>query len=357
MSGTYYSQPSASVVMNGTSSDPFDIWNAPFTSLICYRKTWQVPSDRTNLYRAFTHPLLTTNYLFRQTTFWSIFNTPIPPLPSLFFLYFSNLGLSATLNSISPKQKPLSCLYQLLWCPYSALISLFNGRLGAFLTWWLQSLPICLIYIPWTMFLSSHVLGLGFLGGSSSPCFGRINTLKMDTLPKLLYLLQTMQTIPILVPKSFISLRSFLSSKEEQVYRVMNSTIKLPSRHAFWSGSCAHSQKASIMVEQDLEHRPPLWGYNSDLHCLTPSSPLKLAALRLWYTRGGYARFYLQTPSPLTPLFDNPAFPQGMGVPTVVHYCVLHCRGWLSLFNLNREPRLPLRDYRTGSLHSICPPL
>lgn len=39
-------------------------------------------------------------------------------------------------------------------------------------------------------------------GGSPLPWFGRINTLKMDTLLKLLYLFQT---IPIMVPKSFFT--------------------------------------------------------------------------------------------------------------------------------------------------------
>lgn len=73
------------------------------------------------------------------------------------------------------------------------------------------------------------------------------------------------------------------------------------------------------MIEQDLapvKLRALLWGYNGDLSCLTSFSPLTLAALRLWYRRELYS-VLSSDPSPLTSLFDNPTFPQGIGVPTL----------------------------------------
>lgn len=74
-------------------------------------------------------------------------------------------------------------------------------------------------------------------------------------------------------------------------------------------------QKASVMVEQDMSPvflRALLWGYKSNLPALANSSPLTTTALVLWYRRG-LREILSSDPSPLSPLFDNPAFPQGIG--------------------------------------------
>lgn len=71
------------------------------------------------------------------------------------------------------------------------------------------------------------------------------------------------------------------------------------------------------MVEQDLapvDLRALLWGYHGDLSRLPSASPLTVAALKLWYKRG-LCTVLSSDLSPPTSLFDNPAFPQGVGVP------------------------------------------
>lgn len=75
--------------------------------------------------------------------------------------------------------------------------------------------------------LLSHILkDLESWGGTSLPWFGRINTLKMDTLAKLLYIFQT---ILILVPKSFfVSLRSLSIRFIWNLYRVKYNLLTLP---------------------------------------------------------------------------------------------------------------------------------
>lgn len=75
--------------------------------------------------------------------------------------------------------------------------------------------------------------------------------------------------------------------------------------------------KASTMIEQDLSPvnlRALLWGYKRDFHRLQSSSLLTLAALHLWYKKGLQNLLSLE-PSPLTMLFDNPTFLEGMGTP------------------------------------------
>lgn len=92
----------------------------------------------------------------------------------------------------------------------------------------------------------------GILGGSAIPWFGRINTIKMDTLPKPLYLFQT---IAILIPKAFfahfpfalsgiraypksnISYSPVQSFKVVQDYLTLNYITKLLSWHVFLNGS------------------------------------------------------------------------------------------------------------------------
>lgn len=78
-----YSQPSAFVLVNGTSSDPFDISMASELSplprlcviviehLACTIRHWL-------LFRVFKHPPPIINYPYMLTTFWSTFNNPPP---------------------------------------------------------------------------------------------------------------------------------------------------------------------------------------------------------------------------------------------------------------------------------------
>lgn len=65
-----------------------------------------------------------------------------------------------------------------------------------------------------------------------------------------------------------------------------------------------------------LDLRALLWGYSQDLPRLNHSSLLTRAALHIWYQKG-LQNLSSSDPSPLTALFDNPALPQGLGLPTV----------------------------------------
>lgn len=101
-------------------------------------------------------------------------------------------------------------------------------------------------------------------------------------------------------------------------------------------------QKASVMVEQDLasvDLLALLWGHKGNICSMSSASPLTIAALTLWYRRGLYEGLS-SDPSPLSSLFDNPAFPQGIRVPTLgsfhrssfwpqAHTFILHTTGSL----------------------------
>lgn len=128
-------------------------------------------------------------------------------------------------------------------------------------------------------------------GGSSLLWFGRINALKMDTLPKLLYLLQT---IPILVPKSFFtSLRSLVirfmwnRGLPRVKYNLLTHSkiqggVDLPDYETYYKA--AHVArildwfprpflKASVTIEQDLapvDLRALLWGYKTNITRIPP---------------------------------------------------------------------------------------
>lgn len=162
------------------------------------------------------------------------------------------------------------------------------------------------------------------------PWFGRINTLKMDTLPKLLYLFQT---VPISVPKHFfISLRSMsicfiwhhgMSRIHHTLltYPKTQGGVGLPDFELYHRAALLSRvlewfprpfPKASTMVEQDLstlDLRALLWGYGQHLHLLSNTSPLTIAALHLWY-RKGMLSLLSSDPSPLTSLFDHPTLPR-----------------------------------------------
>lgn len=155
----------------------------------------------------------------------------------------------------------------------------------------------------------------------------------MDTLPKLLYLFQT---IPVIIPKFFFStLRSlsihFLWNKglsrikfKLLIRPKLQGSTGLPDFELYYKATLMARilewfprpfQKASVMAEQHIspvDLRALLWGYRSNLPALANSSPLTTAALVLWYRRG-QCEILSSDPSTLSPLFDNPAFPQGIG--------------------------------------------
>lgn len=129
---------------------------------------------------------------------------------------------------------------------------------------------------------------------SSLPWFERINVLTMDILPKLLYLFQT---IPILMPKHFFT---FLSSMSIHfvwnrglsciLYKLLTLAklqggVGLPDFELYHRPAVLARVlkwfsdpfcKASTIVEQDLspvDLRARLWGYKQDLNRLQSSSP------------------------------------------------------------------------------------
>lgn len=130
-------------------------------------------------------------------------------LPSLFFQFqrfgkLSNfklniskteaLNISLPASTMSTLQSNYSFHWQTKGITYLGVIILVN----------LSNL-FTLNYIP---LLSRLRKDLASWEDKTIPWFGRINTLKMDTLPKLLYLYQT---IPVIIPKSFFSTLRSLS--------------------------------------------------------------------------------------------------------------------------------------------------
>lgn len=155
---------------------------------------------------------------------------------------------------------------------------------------------------------------------SSLPWFGRINLLKMDTLPKLLY---PFQTVSVTVSKQFFSSlqsRSIRFVWHQGLSRIRHMLLAYPKLQGgvglldfeLYHKVALLAQilewfprpftKASTMVEQDLstsDLRALLWGHSQELQRLSSSSPL-----HLWYKR--WMSPLLSTdPSPLTSLFDN----------------------------------------------------
>lgn len=154
----------------------------------------------------------------------------------------------------------------------------------------------------------------------------------MDTLPKLLYVFQT---VPISVPKHFFRSLRFMTIRfiwHQGMSRIRHTLLTYPKKQGgvglpdfeLYHRATILSRmlewfprpftKASTMVEQDLS-TPDLcallWGYGQKLHLLSTSSPLTIAALHLWY-KHGLVSLLSSDPSPLTSLFDHPALPQGL---------------------------------------------
>lgn len=170
--------------------------------------------------------------------------------------------------------------------------------------------------------------------------FGRMNVLKMDILPKLLYLYQA---LPIVLPAAFFCTLRSMAIKF--VWRGSHPRLKhkllcspsakggtdLPDFELYHTSTVISRilewfprpmVKASTLVEQDLstiDLRALLWGYGQTHKNLTELSPLTRDALIIWYRK---REIYSLTsePSPLTPLFDNPAFPEGNSVLNIDDY-------------------------------------
>lgn len=172
------------------------------------------------------------------------------------------------------------------------------------------------------------------------PWFGRINTLKMDTLPKLLYVFQT---IPILLPQRFFASLRSMSIRfvwQQGMSRIRHALLTYPKTRGgvglpdfeMYHRAAVLSRilewlprpfpKASTAIEQDLstsDLRALLWGYGRGLSTLANCSPLTTAALHLWY-RKGLLPILSTDPSLLTSLFDHPDLPQGMSTNLVGPY-------------------------------------
>lgn len=182
---------------------------------------------------------------------------------------------------------------------------------------------------------------------SSIPWFGCVNTLIMDTLRKLLYLFQT---IPITVLKGFFSsLRSmsilFVWHQGHSrirhtllTYPKLQRGVGLPDFELYHRAALLARvlewfprpfPKESTMVQQDLSDfdfdlRALLWGFGQELQRLSSSSPLTIAALRLWY-RMGMSSLLSTDSSPLTSQFDHPTLSQDMGLHMVGPFT---CSSW-----------------------------
>lgn len=135
-----YSQPSASVLVNGTSSEPFDISNgthqvSPLSPLLfviviehlvcAIRQNASIQGIPTP---SFHHKLS----LYADDLLVYI-QQPHTSLPSL-FLEFRHFGPSVISTSIYPKQRLSISFYPLLRCPHYEPISLFNGKQEAYPT-------------------------------------------------------------------------------------------------------------------------------------------------------------------------------------------------------------------------------
>lgn len=160
---------------------------------------------------------------------------------------------------------------------------------------------------------------------------GRINTLKMDILPKLLYLFQA---LPIALPSMYLrTLRAvgtrfiWKGNHPRLKHKLLCSPITkgglgLPDFEMYHMSAVLSRilewfprpmTKAAATVEQDLstyDLRALLWGYEKIYKSLSTLSPLTRDALTIWYRKRDTLSLSSE-PSPLTPLFDNPSLPEG----------------------------------------------
>lgn len=162
--------------------------------------------------------------------------------------------------------------------------------------------------------------------------FGRMNTLKMDILPKLLYLFQALPIALRSMAIRFVWKRNHPRLKHKLLCSpTVKGGLSLPDFELYHNSAIFSRvlewfprplSKASTLVEQDLSSvdlRVLLWGFNKTYKSLNFLSHLTRDALAIWYQRK--ETYALSTePSPLTPLFDNPALPEGRSTLTLDIY-------------------------------------
>ncbi|KAM8960427.1 cytochrome P450 2K1-like [Pelodytes ibericus] len=161
---------------------------------------------------------------------------------------------------------------------------------------------------------------------------GRINSIKMTILPRLLYLFQT---IPIMLPTAFFKSLKTMCIQYVWVQKSPRIKFDLLTQHKLKGGlglpcirtyykSChlhrimewSHNppQKLWIQIEQQATRTPLAvlpWTHPSKARPLVRANPFILASLTVLHTN--HRALNLTTyPSPLTTLRNNPEFPPGM---------------------------------------------
>lgn len=166
-----------------------------------------------------------------------------------------------------------------------------------------------------------------------------MNVLKMDILSKLLYLFQA---LPITLPSAFFRTVRYMAIRfvwhgnhPRLKHKLLcssktNGGVSLPDFELYHTSTVVSRilewfprslTKASTSVEQDMspvDLHALLLGYDLAHKSLPTLSPLTIDTLHIWYRRRD--RYSLSTElSPLTPLFDNPALPEGRDCPNHRH--------------------------------------